>query len=181
MKRSISRLHVSLRLLPVAVFAATGFQGAASAETCTGFKWSVDAEMSLIAAPEAEAVTTGGAIASIPAKAIVLKLEPSPSVKFPAAPGIKKQAIPQNSFSGWFKIEKVTKPGLYQITIPNHSWLDVVQNDELVQSTAFSGDPECKTLRKSVQFELGSSPAIVQIGGSSEASIKFTIREADKK
>ena len=173
--------RLSLCLLPVAALAVTGMPGAASAETCSGFKWPVDAEMSLMTAPEVEAVTMGGAIASIPPKAIELKLESSPSVKFPAAPGIKKQAIPQNSFSGWFTIKAVTKPGLYQITIPNHSWIDVVQNNELVQSTAFSGDPECKTLRKSVQYELGASPAIVQIVGVSEASIKLTIREADKK
>lgn len=181
MKRSFSRLHVSLRLLPVAVFAATGFQGAASAETCTGFKWSVDTDMNLMAAPESVSLSTGGAITSVPSKAIQLQLEPSPTVKFPAASGIKKQAIPQDSFSGWFKIEVVAKPGLYQITIPNHSWLDVVQNNELVQSTAFSGDPECKTLRKSVQFELGAGSAIVQIGGSAENAIKLTVREVDKK
>lgn len=181
MKRSISRLHVSLRLLPVAVFAATGFQGAASAETCAAFKWSVAADLTLMAAPETVTVASGGAIASVPSKAIQLQLEPSPGIKFPAASGIKKQAIPQNSFSGWFKIDAIAKPGLYQITIPDHSWIDVVQNDDLVQSTAFSGDPECKTLRKSVQFELGSGPVIVQIGGSAEKSMKLTVREADKK
>jgi len=189
MKRSISRLHVSLRLLPVAVFAATGFQGAASAETCTAFKWSVAADLTLMTAPEAVTVASGGAIASVPSKAIQLQLEPSPGIKFPAASGIKfpaasgikKQAIPQNSFSGWFKIDAIAKPGLYQITIPDHSWIDVVQNDDLVQSTAFSGDPECKTLRKSVQFELGSGPVIVQIGGSAEKTMKLTVREADKK
>lgn len=181
MKRSISRLHVSLRLLPVAVFAATGFQGAASAETCAAFKWSVAADLTLMTAPETVTVASGGAIASVPSKAIQLQLEPSPGIKFPAASGIKKQAIPQNSFSGWFKIDAIAKPGLYQITIPDHSWIDVVQNDDLVQSTAFSGDPECKTLRKSVQFELGSGPVIVQIGGSAEKTMKLTIREADKK
>lgn len=181
MKSFPSRLHVSLRLLPVAVFAATGFQGAASAETCAGFKWSVAPEMNLMAAPEADAVTTGGTIASIPTKAIVLTLEPSPTVKFPEESGIKKQAIPQNSFSGWFKIEAIAKPGLYQITIPDHSWIDAVQNGELIQSTAFSGDKECKTLRKSVQFEFGSGPVIVQIGGVAENTIKLTVREADQK
>lgn len=181
MKRRLSRLRLSLCLLPVAVFTATGVESAASAETCTGFKWSVETDMNLMAAPESVSVSTGGAIASVPSKAIQLQLEPSPTVKFPATSGIKKQAIPQDSFSGWFKIEAVAKPGLYQITIPNHSWLDVVQNNELVQSTAFSGDPECKTLRKSVQFELGAGPAIVQIGGSAENAIKLTVREVEKK
>ncbi|AGK57315.1 hypothetical protein HYPDE_28178 [Hyphomicrobium denitrificans 1NES1] len=169
------------RLLPIAVLALTGMHGVAMAETCSGFKWPVDTEIGLIAAHEAEAVTTGGTIASIPTKAIELRLEPSPTVKFPITPGIKKQAIPQNSFSGWLTIAGVQKPGLYQITLPNHAWIDVVQNDELVQSTAFSGDPNCKTVRKSVRFELGVGSATVQIGGASENSIKLTIREADGK
>jgi len=181
MKSLPSRLYFSLRLLPVAVFAATGVQGAAFAETCAGFKWSIETEMSLMAAPEAVLVTTGGAVASVPSKAIQLQLEPSPTVKFPETSGIKKQAIPQNSFSGWFKIENISKPGLYQITIPDHSWIDAVQNGELIQSTAFSGDKDCKTLRKSVQFEFGAGPVIVQIGGVAENSIKLTVREADKK
>lgn len=180
MKELLSRSHF-LRLLPVAVIAATGFQAAAWAETCTGFKWSVESEIKLMAAPETEAVASGGQIASIPSKAIELKLEPAPSVKFPQASGIKKQAIPQSSFAGWFSIGEIGKPGLYQVTIPNHAWIDVVQNDDLVQSTAFSGDRDCKTVRKSVQFELGAGPATVQIGGVSEASMKLTIRPADGK
>jgi hypothetical protein len=168
-------------LLSVAVLALAGMHGVATAETCSAFEWPVDAEISLMAAPEAEAVATGGTIASIPTKAIELRLEPSPTVKFPVAPGIKKQAIPQNSFSGWLTIASVQKPGLYQITLPNHAWIDVVQNDELVQSTAFSGDPNCKTVRKSVRFELGTGPATVQIGGVSENATKLIIREADGK
>ncbi len=167
-------------LLPIAALTAAALPGAARAETCTGFQWSVAAELSWIAAPDAEAVQTGGKIASIPDKAVELTLEPSPSAKLPMTPGIKKQAIPKDSFSGWFTIVDVA-PGRYQITIPNHSWIDVVQNNELVSSTAFSGDKTCKGLRKSVQYELGAGPAIVQISGAPNKSMKLTIHAAEKK
>ncbi|CCB67197.1 MULTISPECIES: hypothetical protein [unclassified Hyphomicrobium] len=167
-------------LLPIAALVAA-FSGVASAETCTGFKWSVATELSWVAAPDAEAVETGGKIVSIPDKAIELTLEPSPSVKLPATPGIKKQAIAKNSFSGWFSIADVGKPGLYQITIPSHAWIDVVQNDALVSTVAFSGDKNCKSLRKSVQYDLGAGPAIIQISGAPDKSMKLTIHAAEKK
>ncbi|MBS0240025.1 MAG: hypothetical protein JSR89_16540 [Proteobacteria bacterium] len=155
--------------------------GIATAETCTGFQWSVDTELGWAAAPEAQAVQTEGKIVSIPNKAIDVALQPAPTVKLPAASDIKKQAIPKDSFSGWFSIGGIAKAGLYQITISNHAWIDVVQNNELVQSTAFSGDKNCKTLRKSVQYELSEGPAIVQISGSPDKTMRLTIREAVKK
>ncbi|MBS0235327.1 MAG: hypothetical protein JSR99_17805 [Proteobacteria bacterium] len=168
-------------LLPIAALMAAALPGDAGAETCTGFQWSVATELNWVAVPDAEAVQTGGKIASIPDKAIELTLEPSPSARLPLAPGIKKKAIPKDSFSGWFTIADVAKPGLYQITIPNHSWIDVIQNNELVSSTAFSGDKKCKGLRKSVQYELGAGPAIVQISGAPDKSMKLTIHAAEKK
>lgn len=167
-------------LLPIAIL-AVAFPGAASAETCTGFQWSVATELSWVAAPDAEVVATGGKIASIPDKAIELTLEPAPAVKLPATPGIKKQAIPKNSFSGWFSIADVGKPGLYQITIPSHAWIDVVQHDALVSTAAFSGDKNCKSLRKSVQYDLGAGPAIIQVSGAPDKSMKLTIHAAEKK
>ena len=168
-------------LFAAAALLTAALPRAAAAETCTGFQWSVAAELSWVAAPDVEAVPTGGKIASIPDKAIELTLEPASSAKLPAASGIKKQAIPKDSFSGWFTIADVAKPGLYQITIPNRSWIDVVQNNELVSSTAFSGDKDCKSLRKSVQYELGVGPAVVQISGAPDKSMKLTIHAAEKK
>lgn len=155
--------------------------GSAIAETCTGFQWSVATELSWVSAPEVEAVKTGRKIESIPDKAIELMLEPASSVTLPATPGIKKQAIPKNSFSGWFSIADVGKPGLYQITIPNHAWIDVVQNDALVSTVAFSGDRKCRSLHKSVQYELGAEPVIIQISGAPDKSMKLTIHAAERK
>ncbi|MBS0252494.1 MAG: hypothetical protein JSR78_15670 [Proteobacteria bacterium] len=173
-------MHVKALLL-ITILAAAFAGAASSAETCTGFQWSVATELSWVAARDAEAVATGGSIASIPDKAIELTLEHSPSVKLPAMPGIKKQAIAKNSFSGWFSIAEVGKPGTYQITIPNHAWIDVVQNNALVPSTAFSGDKNCAGLHKSVRYDLGAGPMIVQISGAPDKLMRLTIHASEKK
>lgn len=173
--------HFTRCLLPLAAFAAVSLSGAAAAETCTGFKWSVDTEMGWATAPDVEAVASGGKIALVPVKAIELTLMPSPSVSLPVASDIKKQAVSKDSFSGWFTIDGVTKAGLYQISISNHAWIDVAQKDALVPSTAFSGDKDCKVLRKSVQYELGAGPATIQISGAPETPMKLTIREVKLK
>ena len=168
-------------LSSLAALTVIGLPGIASAETCTGFQWSVETELGWAAAVDAQTVEMGGKIDSISNKAIDVALQPAPTVKLPAASDIKKQAISKDSFSGWFSIGSVAKAGLYQITISNHAWIDIVQNNELVQSTAFSGDKNCKTLRKSVQYELSEGPAIVQISGSPDKTMRLTIREAVKK
>jgi hypothetical protein len=167
-------------LLPITILLAAFASAAFSAETCTGFQWSVATELNWIAAPDVEATATGGKIASIPDKAIELTLEPSSSIKLPATPGIKKQAIAKNSFSGWFSITDVGKPGPYQITIPNHAWIDVVQNNALVPSTAFSGDKNCARLHKSVRYDFGAGPLIVQISGAPDRLMRLTIHASKK-
>jgi hypothetical protein len=167
-------------LLPIAILSAAFAGAASSAEICTGFQWSVATELTWIAAQDAQETATGGKIASIPDKAIELMLEPSPSVKLPTTPGIKKQAIPKNSFSGWFSIADVGTPGLYQITLPNHAWIDVVQNNALVPSTAFSGDKNCTRLHKSVRYDLGAGPVIVQISGAPDKLMRLTIHASEK-
>ncbi|MBA2127393.1 hypothetical protein DLM45_14350 [Hyphomicrobium methylovorum] len=150
-------------------------------DKCAGFKWPVETEAAWMAAKDLQDVSVGGTLSDIPAKAIKVKLDQTTSVKFPVAPGIKKQALPPGSYSGWFTIEKVPAPGLYQVTISEHSWIDVVQGGELLQSTAFTGAKECETMGKSVRFELREGPVVVQVSGVVNDSIKVTIRPAADK
>lgn len=155
--------------------------GAQAQDACSGFKWPVETEVAWVTSSDAETVKTGGDLAALPSKAIELKLESSPAVKFPVAPGIKKQALGPNSFSGWLTLAGVPKPGLYQVSLSHHGWIDVAQNGELIQSTAFTGSKDCKTLRKSVRFEIGEGPVVIQVGGVDVDTIKVTVHEANGK
>src|SRR5690606_1889710 len=100
--RTVSRGHNADRcivtqlpirsLKPVFIAAVLGamcFAGSAQAQdACSGFKWPVETEMAWVTSPDAEAVKSGGDIAALPARAIELKLEPSPDVKLPVASGV---------------------------------------------------------------------------------------------
>ena len=70
--------------------------------------------------------------------------------------------------------------GFYQITLSEDAWLDVVQNDAILRSAAFSGKQGCAGMRKSVRFELAQAPAVVQISGAAARQIRIVVTAADR-
>jgi len=167
-----TRLFFALLLLgPMALCAA-------AQEGCSGFSWPVETEMAWMTSPLSEPAETGAQMPSLTAKAIALKLKPSQLITLPVKSG-KKQPVAPDSYSGWFEIKSLPKSGLYQIALSHEGWIDVIQNGEPVQSQAFTGQKECKIVRKSVRFELGAGPVTVEISGAPADTVKVTIREAN--
>jgi hypothetical protein len=152
---------------------------AAAQEGCAGFGFPLDTELAWMTAPDAETIETGAKIPALPAKAVSLKLKLSKDVTLPVKSGQKKQAVPPESYSGWFEITSLPKAGVYQISLSLHGWIDAAQNGELVQSRAFTGSPGCKTLRKSVRYEFGTGPLTVEVVGVPADTLKVTVREAN--
>jgi hypothetical protein len=146
---------------------------------CTGFEWPLDTELTWMAGSDDVALESGGEIAAPPAKAISLSLQPSKTVTMPVTPGIKKQAVGADSFSGWFTLTRVQKPGLYQISLSDGAWIDAAQNGALVRSSAFTGQKDCKVIHKSVRFEISSGPVTVQISGAPGQKVRLAIRAAN--
>ncbi len=62
-----------------------------------------------------------------------------------------------DTFGGVLEIDAV-EPGLYQITLSDDAWIDVIQNDAFVKSAAHSGRRDCADVHKSVRFQLGQGP-----------------------
>jgi hypothetical protein len=152
---------------------------AAAEEDCTGFSFPVDTDIAWMSAADSAAIETGAKVPALPAKAVALKLKPTAEVTLPVKSGRKKQAIGGATYSGWFEIASLPKGGLYQISLSREAWIDAVQNGELVQSQSFTGRPACKTVRKSVRYELGAGPVTIQVAGAEAAAVKVTIREAN--
>jgi hypothetical protein len=146
---------------------------------CGGFTWALDTELSWMAAPDGVSLESGAELPSPPSKAITLALQPAKSATMPVRPGVKKQAVGGDTFSGWLTLGGVAKPGLYQISLSHEGWIDVVQNGALVKSSAFTGRKECASIHKSVRFEIGSGPVTVQISGAPAQTVKLAIREAN--
>ncbi|HMN37725.1 MAG TPA: hypothetical protein PKD49_08460 [Hyphomicrobium sp.] len=153
--------------------------GVADEQACRGFNWALDTEIGWMSAPDAEAMPSGGTLATPPAKAIALALKPSGSEALPVISGVKKQAVGADSFSGWIKIGRLEKAGAYHVSLSREGWIDVAQDGKLVDSTGFTGKPECTILRKSVSYELGPGETLIQIVGAPSDVIKVTIKPAN--
>lgn len=163
---------------------ALGLAGAlfcvtSAAADCTGFKWPLDTEVKWLKAGDDLAIKSGTELPAAPAKAIALTLQPAKSVTMPVAPGVKPQAVGNDTFSGWFTIPAGLKPGLYQVSLSTNGWIDMAQGGALLPSKGFSGQQKCDVIHKSVRFELGGSgPVAVQITGAPTETVRVTLSEA---
>src|SRR5271169_5529257 len=82
------------------------------------------------------------------------------------------------AFGGVLKISGLPKAGLYEITLSDEAWVDVVQNGASVKSSDFSGQKNCPGVRKSVRFPLAAGSATVQISNAASAAIQLAIAPA---
>ncbi len=169
------KLGLVFALALIAPVAASGEEQ----KPCSGFRWPIQTEMSWITSDDSQPLDTTAEIASPAPKAITLKMQPTKDAALPVKPGVKNQAIPPESFSGWFKIASLPKEGLYQVTLSQHAWIDMVQNGAPLPNAGFTGDPSCGIVRKSVRYRVGQGPVTVQISGAPSDTIKVVVREAE--
>jgi hypothetical protein len=163
------------RPLAGAVFliVAASAANAQTAVPCEQFGWPVTRERALFAAATLPTVGSGETIKLASTQAVRLKLKRLDEVQFTRAP----ERRPKNpeSFAGLLEADSIQQPGLYQVTLSQEAWVDVIQNDAFVKSTAHSGKRGCAEVRKSVRFELGKGPAVIQISGVDADTIDFAI------
>jgi hypothetical protein len=140
---------------------------------CDKFKWSVARERAWFAAG-AKPVAAG---AEIPLADLgyAVALVPQESAGFVLPP---ERAPKPGTFGGVLKISDLPKAGLYEITLSDEAWIDVVQGGASVKSSDFSGQKNCPGVRKSVRFPLAAGPATVQISNAANATIQLAIAPA---
>jgi hypothetical protein len=141
-------------------------------DACDQFKWSVARERGWFATGVRPAAS-GATIAAEQGYAVTL--QPSGSVAFRLPP---ERAPKPDSFGATLSVADVGKPGLYQVTLSDEAWLDVIQGDAEVKSSAFSGQKDCPGVRKSVRFELKPGPAIIQLSNAGGAAINLSLAPA---
>jgi hypothetical protein len=164
-----------LRLIGISLFllSPTWSASAQTADPCDQFGWSIASERTLFTAANLTNVRSGETIRLSSTQAIVLNLKKFDDVQFSRAP--ERQPKNTDSFAGMLIIGLVEKPGLYQLTLSEDAWIDVIQNDAFLKSLASSGKRGCVGVRKSVRFELGNGPVIVQFSSIEANSIKLAI------
>lgn len=146
-------------------------------QACQQFAWSVKREIEAFSGLNLATVRSGTALGSLPEKGTGLKLEPLAGFAFAATPQRKPKV--DNSFAGILTFEAPARAGLYQITLSEEAWIDIVQGGLLLPSKAFSGKRGCPGVKKSVRFELQASPFTLQLSDVSRDTIKIAILPAE--
>ncbi|HEX5212346.1 MAG TPA: hypothetical protein VFW22_11515 [Pseudolabrys sp.] len=138
---------------------------------CDKFKWPLDKERAMLAAPEP--IASGGEIAEPLKAALKISLPPLANAKLPSPPSRAPKNA--NSYAGFVRAAAPPKAGTYRITLSHGAWIDVIQEGKEVKSAAFSGALGCEGVRKSVKFELTAAPFIIEISGMSANAIGVVV------
>jgi hypothetical protein len=146
---------------------------AAAEDGCDKFAWPLARERALLAAPGKPAVKAGETLAVIPKSAFVVNLQASADAVFTKPPERKPRT--ERWFGGAIRFPGLEKPGIYQVTLPEEAWIDVVQDDRYARSVGSTGRGDCPGLRKSVRLDLGAAPFVLQISGVTSDSIAVAI------
>jgi hypothetical protein len=173
MQRSIwAAVAAAACLLPLNAYAA-------EPGGCETFAWPIATELQWLKAADSETVASGTILKEPPAKAIALSLLPMDQVKFTADQSRRRKDADKTQFGGGVTFESVGEPGIYQISLPVRSWVDVVQDGKTLKSAAHSSKTDCDGVRKSIRFAIGQGPVTVEISGIPSDTVKFVIRRGD--
>jgi hypothetical protein len=160
-------------LLIALVFLGTAPAWAAEEPSgCDKFKWNIDHERAALTAPDRVKLASGGEVAALPSTGMTLALRPPADAKLPTPP---ERAPKDGTFAGFASFKSAPKAGLYTISLSTGGWIDVVQAGHALKPKAFSGATDCDGIRKTMKYEIGASPFVLQISGTKEDSVSVAI------
>ena len=128
---------------------------------CDKFTWPIDKERALLTSADTVTMASGMKLALPLPVAVTIDLLPFADAKLPMAP--ERAPKLANSFAGFISVPAPPQGGSYKVTLSSEAWIDVVQDGHFLKSSAHSGAMGCAGIRKSVKFNLGASPFVVQL------------------
>jgi hypothetical protein len=140
---------------------------------CDHFKWSVARELQWFGSGPSPIAS--GASVPLDERAYRIALRPTGEVQFVQPP---ERSAAADAFAGVVKIEGIDAAGLYQVTLSDEAWIDVVQSGARLESAGFSGQKDCPGVRKSVRFQLEKGAAVIQISSSRRDTLTLAIAKA---
>ena len=167
MRLVASALAASILLLAPAAYAAD------ASDPCSAFAWPLTTEKALLANAEHLTVPVAGRLDQGIPIGFRMTLSPDASATFVKPP--QKTPSP-DGFGGTLTVSAPATAGDYLVTLSSEGWIDVIQNDAAVASTAHSGAKDCPGMRKSVKFPLAANaPLILQISSAPASTIDIAI------
>jgi hypothetical protein len=146
---------------------------------CESFKWPLDKERAAFDDDGLEKVGSGAARGAWKEQAFALALVPVADVAYALPPAKKKKDASGAQFGGMLAFAAPDRAGVYQVTLSDEGWIDLVQGGVALGSADHSGAKNCPGLRKSVRYEVGAAPVVLQISGAPAETIKIAIRPAE--
>jgi len=138
---------------------------------CDKFNWPLERERTMLANPTV--VVSGSDVRQPLAAAMLVTLVPFADADLPLAP--ERTPKSPDSYAGFVRISALPKPGTYRITLSQGAWIDVIQDGAAVKATAHSGASGCDGVRKSVKFELGGGPIIIELSGTTAHAVALVV------
>lgn len=170
------RSRVAIAVVAAALLAPT-FAAAQEAAECQDFAWSLTRERAWFGAQNLPVIESGG---NAPASgAAILNLRPMADVVYAQPP--ERQPKTPGAFGAILAVAAPGKPGLYQVTLSDGAWVDVVQDGARLKTAAHTGKKGCPGLRKSLRFEVKAAPLTIQISGASVDRLSLAIAPADER
>jgi hypothetical protein len=160
----------------IVVLAACTIAGPALAQEpvgCDKFKWPLDKERATLNGTDLPKVTSGDHVAFPIPFATTFALAPFADAKLPTAP--ERAPKTPDTYAGFIQVSAPKQTGTYKITLSSEGWIDVVQDDHALKSTAFSGATGCDGIRKSVKFNLAAQPFTIELSGVPANAIRIVV------
>ena len=159
-------------LAVIALIAALG-PAVAAADGCEKFAWSLARQREAFAAPDKTTIAAGETLNALPTGALLIRLQPGAQAAF----GMPPERMPRTQawHGGMVRLPAPPKAGIYQITVSEDAWVDVIQNGRYARSVGSTGRSDCPGVRKSVRLDLDASPIMLQFSGVAPETIAVTI------
>jgi hypothetical protein len=167
------RASISIALLLGAAFPAWA---AEEPSGCDKFKWGIERERAALTAPDRVKLASGGELAALPATGMTLALQAPSDAKLPTPP---ERAPKDGTFAGFTSVKTAPKAGIYTVSLSAGGWVDLVQDGHFLKPKAFSGATDCEGIRKTMKYQIGASPFVLQVSGTRENSVSIAILPSD--
>ena len=139
---------------------------------CDKFKWPIERERAALTAPDRIKLASGGELAALPATGMTLALQAPADARLPTPP---ERAPKDGTFAGFTSIKTAPKAGIYTVSLSAGGWVDLVQDGHFLKPRAFSGATDCDGIRKTMKYQIGASPFVLQVSGTRENSVSIAI------
>ena len=148
---------------------------AQTTDACAQFTWSIDRERSAFAVGTIATIKSGDAYPAL-LEGVHVTLGPQAGVSYPVPPARAPKQAP--AYGAVLTAPPIAQAALYQVTLSDEGWIDLVQGGKRLRSSGFSGKEGCPGVRKTVRFALEAGPVTIEISDAGKPTLDMDLLPA---